>query len=202
MGNTYEFGDNPVAKLPALPQKGQVMIFISSENSASVVLTQTPPKFQRIMPIHHMSKPLFEALAKKLPTIKNSEYIMFVHNIVWDLLGLFEEITSADGDKEITWQRNLSLPTALSSVIKLSAAGMLSTNTGLVVANASQSVAPVALVQSCGPVKVALTTEQIQMTNALNVSPEMYCTGNAGTLQENYAHYFCFFETDTRFAQI
>ncbi|PPQ91185.1 hypothetical protein CVT25_000061 [Psilocybe cyanescens] len=79
---------------------------------------------------------------------------------------------------------------------------MLSTNTGLVVANTSQFVAPVALVQSHGPVKMALTTEQIQMANALDVSPEMYRTGNAGTLQENYARYLCFLETEARFAQL
>jgi len=70
-GNTYTFGDEPVAASPALQQKGKVMVFISANDPATIMPTGTLPSFQKSMPVHHMSKPLFEALGKKWPTIKN-----------------------------------------------------------------------------------------------------------------------------------
>ncbi|KIK04915.1 hypothetical protein K443DRAFT_4271 [Laccaria amethystina LaAM-08-1] len=50
-----------------------------------------------------MSKSLFDALGKKWATIKNPAYTIFAHDIIWTLLGSFEDITSVEGDEEITW---------------------------------------------------------------------------------------------------
>jgi hypothetical protein len=71
VGNTYTWGDESMADQPALHQKGKVLIYISSKDPSTVVPTETPPSFQCSMPVVHMSKPLFEALGKKSPTIKN-----------------------------------------------------------------------------------------------------------------------------------
>ena len=60
-----------MADQPALCQKGKVMIYISSKDPSTVVPSKTPPSFQCAVPVVHMSKPLFEALRKKSPTIKN-----------------------------------------------------------------------------------------------------------------------------------
>ena len=47
------------------------MVYISSSDPSSIVPTETPPSFQKMMVVSHMSKPLFDALGKKWPTIKN-----------------------------------------------------------------------------------------------------------------------------------
>jgi len=60
-----------MADQPALHQKGKVLVYISSKDPSTVVPTEMPPSFQCAMPVVHMSKPLFEALGKKSPTIKN-----------------------------------------------------------------------------------------------------------------------------------
>jgi hypothetical protein len=60
-----------MADQPALRQKGKVLVYISSNDPSTVVPTETPPSFQCVMPVVHMSKPLFEALGKKSPTIKS-----------------------------------------------------------------------------------------------------------------------------------
>jgi len=60
-----------MADQPALHQKGKVLVYISSKDPSMVVPIDTPPSFQCTMPVVHMSKPLFEALGKKSPTIKN-----------------------------------------------------------------------------------------------------------------------------------
>jgi hypothetical protein len=38
------------------------------------------------------------------------EYTIFVHDIVWTLLGSFEDITSVEGDEEITWHTENNKP--------------------------------------------------------------------------------------------
>ena len=34
--------------------------------------------------------------------IQQKEYVVLVHDVIWTLLGLYEVITSVDGDEEIT----------------------------------------------------------------------------------------------------
>jgi hypothetical protein len=57
--------------LPALQQKGKVMVYISSSDPSTILPTETPPSFQKMMVVTHMFKPLFDTLGKKWPTIKN-----------------------------------------------------------------------------------------------------------------------------------
>jgi len=71
LGNTYTWGEEPMADQPALRQKGKVLVYISSKDPSTVAPTETSPSFQCTVPVVYMSKPLFEALGKKSPTIKN-----------------------------------------------------------------------------------------------------------------------------------
>ena len=67
----FTWGEEPMADQPALHQKGKVLVYISDKNPSTVVPTETPPSFKCSISMVHISKPLFEALAKKSPTINN-----------------------------------------------------------------------------------------------------------------------------------
>jgi hypothetical protein len=45
-----------------------------------------------------------------LTLVVGIEYTIFVYDIIWTLLGSFEEITSVDGDEEITWHTENNKP--------------------------------------------------------------------------------------------
>ena len=42
--------------------------------------------------------------------IQQKEYVVLVHDAIWTLLGLYEVITSVDGDEEITWHTQNNKP--------------------------------------------------------------------------------------------
>ncbi|KIK05253.1 hypothetical protein K443DRAFT_3931 [Laccaria amethystina LaAM-08-1] len=67
--------------LPALQQKGKIMVYISSSDPSTIVPTETPPSFQKMMAVTHMSKSLFDALGKKWATIKNPAYTIFLREM-------------------------------------------------------------------------------------------------------------------------
>ena len=50
------------------------------------------------------------SIHRHILTFIEIEYTIFVHDIVWTLLGSFEEITSVDGDEEITWHTENNNP--------------------------------------------------------------------------------------------
>ncbi|KIJ92679.1 hypothetical protein K443DRAFT_113196, partial [Laccaria amethystina LaAM-08-1] len=203
VGNTYGFGDEPMVDLPALQQKGKVMVYISSSDPSTILPTETPPSFQKMMVVTHMSKPLFDTLGKKWPTIKNPEYTIFVHDIVWTLLGSFEEITSVEGDEEITWHTennkpvpqillsNFTLPSHLSTAVAASAVLPTAATTSLIVPVASASVQP-----QGG--RVHFTQEQTAMADALEIPVALRHTGNALKLQEHYTRYLALLEAEKR----
>jgi len=88
VGNTYGFGDDPIVDLPALQQKGKVIVYISSSNPSTVVPTETPPSFQKMVVVTHMSKPLFDGLGKKWPTIKNPGKLYYLNSYTYtDIIG-------------------------------------------------------------------------------------------------------------------
>ena len=71
IGNIFTFGDEPMADLPALRQKGKVMLHISDQDPSTIVPKEQAPSFQKSVEIQHMSKPLFKALGKSWPAIIN-----------------------------------------------------------------------------------------------------------------------------------
>jgi hypothetical protein len=66
--------------LPALQQKGKIMVYISSSDPSTIVPTETPPSFQKMMAVTHMSKSLFDALGKKWATIKNPGKLYYLNS--------------------------------------------------------------------------------------------------------------------------
>ncbi|EDR09218.1 uncharacterized protein LACBIDRAFT_326641 [Laccaria bicolor S238N-H82] len=210
VGNTYGFGDEPLVDLSALQQKGKIMVYILSSDPSTIVPTETPPSFQKMLAICHMSKPLFNALGKKWPTIKNPEYTIFVHDIVWTLLGSFEEITSVEGDEEITWHTennkpilqillsNFTLPSLSSTIVVASAA-----SPGLPVAAAATTSQLVPVM--AGPpqgVRVHFTQEQTIMADALEIPVALRRAGNALKLQEHYTRYLALLEAEKKFKKM
>ncbi len=149
------------------------------------------------------------------------EWTILVHDVIWTLLGSFSDITSFEGDEEITWnsennkpilhvllvhlflffslindliipQSNFTLPTALSTSVGTSATSVLSTNSGVSGASASQFVPLATSVQPQGSSKFAYTAEQTKFANALQIPSEMCCTGTSLTLQQHYARYLAY----------
>jgi hypothetical protein len=68
-----------VVDLPALQQKGKIMVYISNSDPSTIVPTETPPSFQKLMVVTHMSKSLFDALGKKWATIKNPGKLYYLN---------------------------------------------------------------------------------------------------------------------------
>jgi hypothetical protein len=149
-----------------------------------------------------------------------------VHDVIWTLLGSFSDITSVEGDEEITWnsennkpilrvllvhfffffsvitdliilQSNFTLPTILSMNAGAPAASVLSTNSGASAAGTSQFVSSAASVQTQGSGKFAYTAEQADFANALQIPSEMRRTGTSLTLQQHYTRYLVYLQALT-----
>ena len=116
------------------------------------------------------------SILRHILTFIEIEYTIFVHDIVWTLLGSFEEITSVEGDEQITWhtennklvlqillvtifyyllighliipQSNFTLPSHLSTAVSTSAGLPLAATTNLFVPVTSASVQPQGVCQS------------------------------------------------------
>jgi len=154
------------------------------------------------------------------------EWTILVHDVIWTLLGSFSDITSFEGDEEITWnsennkpilrvllvylfsffslindliilQSNFTLPTALSTSVGTSAASVLSTNSGVSGASASQFVPLATSVQPQGSSKFAYTAEQTKFADALQIPSELRRTGTSLTLQQHYARYLAYLKALT-----
>ena len=50
------------------------------------------------------------SIHRHILTFIEIEDTIFVHDIVWTLLGSFEEIISVEGDKELTWHTENNKP--------------------------------------------------------------------------------------------
>ncbi|KDR70295.1 hypothetical protein GALMADRAFT_144954 [Galerina marginata CBS 339.88] len=59
-----------------------------------------------------------------------TDYTIFVYDAIWTLLGSFDEITSVDGDEEITWETENNKPILRILLSNYTLPGVLSTNTG------------------------------------------------------------------------
>jgi hypothetical protein len=74
---------------------------------------------------------------------------------------------------------------------------MLSTNSGVSGASASQFGSLAASVQPQGSSKFAYTVEQTGFVNALQIPSEMHCTGTPLTLKQHYTCYLAYLNTLT-----
>jgi len=89
------------------------------------------------------------------------------------------------------------LPTALSTSVGTSAASVLSTNSGVSGASASQFVPLATSVQPQGSSKFAYTGEQTKFADALQIPSELRRTGTSLTLQQHYARYLAYLKALT-----
>ena len=89
----------------------------------------------------------------------------------------------------IILQSNFTLPTVFSTNICTPAASVLSTNSGVSGASASQFVPLAASAQPQGSSKFTYTAEQTDFANALQIPSEMCRTGTSLTLQQHYTSY-------------
>ena len=128
MENVYNWGDVTMAESTALHKRGTVFLYFSNKNPCEIIPTQSLPTMKTSVDVFNSSKPLFETLAKKFPDVSNKselqyivlqlyayfiqqkEYVVLVHYAIWTLLGLYEVITSVDGDEEITWHTQNNKP--------------------------------------------------------------------------------------------
>ena len=85
----------------------------------------------------------------------------------------------------------------MSSNVGTSAASVLSTNSGVSGASASQFVPLAASVQSQGSSRFTYTAEQTDFANALQIPSEMRRTGSQLTLQQHYMRYLAYFDALT-----
>ena len=137
-------------------------------------------------------------------------------------MGSFSDITSVEGDEEVTWssennklilrvllvfvffsplindliilQSNFTFPTVFSTNIGTPAASMLSTNSGVSGASASQFVPLAASAQPQGSRKFMYTVKQTDFANTLQIPSEMHCTGTSLTLQQHYTCYLAYLD--------
>jgi hypothetical protein len=110
MGNVYNWGDVTMADPPALRQRGSVFLYLSNRNPSEVIPTESPPSMRISVDVFNSSKPLFEALGKKYPEVTNNDYVIFVYDVIWALLGSYGVITSVDGDEDVTWHTENNKP--------------------------------------------------------------------------------------------
>jgi hypothetical protein len=162
-------------------------------------------------------------ISKLMLRFLNLEWTIFVHDAIWSLLGSFSDITSVEGDEEITWssennkpilrvllvfffslinnlnlilpQSNFTLPSALPTYIGTSSASVLSTNSGVSGASASKLVSLAASVQPQGSSKFAYTAEQTGFANALQIPSDLHRTGTPLTLKQHYTRYLAYLNT-------
>jgi hypothetical protein len=148
-----------------------------------------------------------------------------VHDVIWTLLGSFSDITSFEGDEEITWdsennkpilrvllvhfflfsvitdliilQSNFTLLTILSTNAGAPAASVLSTNSSASAAGTSQFISSAVSVQTQGSSKFSYTAEQADFANALQIPSELCCTGTSLTLQQHYTCYLIYLKALT-----
>ena len=97
----------------------------------------------------------------------------------------------------IILQSNFTLPTVFSTNIGTPAASVLSTNSGVSGASASQFVPLAASAQPQGSSKFTYTAEQTDFANALQIPSEMRRTGTSLTLQQHYTRYLAYFDALT-----
>ena len=145
-------------------------------------------------------------------------------------MGSFSDITSVEGDEEITWssennklilhvllvfvffyplindliilQSNFTFPTVFSTNIGTPAASVLSTNSGVSGASASQFVPLAASAQPQGSSKFTYTAKQTDFANTLQIPSEMHCTGTSLTLQQHYTCYLAYLDALTTFRKM
>ena len=97
----------------------------------------------------------------------------------------------------IILQSNFTLPTVFSTNIGTPAASVLSTNSGVSGASASQFVPLAASAQPQGSSKFTYTAEQTDFANALQIPSEMRRTGTSLTLQQHYTCYLAYLDALT-----
>jgi hypothetical protein len=128
MGNVYNWGDVTMSDSPAIRQRGLVYLYFSNQNPSEVIPIQSPPSMKIPLDVLNSSKPLFEALGRKYAEVTNNselqyiklnyhahffqhkDYVIFVHDVIWTLLGSYDVVTSADGDDDITWHAENNKP--------------------------------------------------------------------------------------------
>jgi hypothetical protein len=142
---------------------------------------------------------LFWVLSQTLPQLREMKRLPGAQRTIsqssvffWYLFLVFPLINDL-----IIPQSNFTLPTVFSTNVGTPAASVLSTNSGVSGASASQFVSLATSVQSQGSSKFTHTAEQTESANALQIPSELRRTGTLLTLQQHYTRYLAYLDSLT-----
>jgi hypothetical protein len=142
---------------------------------------------------------LFWVLSQTLPQLREMKRLPGAQRTIsqssvffWYLFFFFPLINDL-----IIPQSNFTLPTVFSTNVGTPAASVLSTNSGVSGASASQFVFLATFVQPQGSSKFTYTAEQTESANALRIPSELHRTGTSLTLQQHYACYLAYLKALT-----
>jgi hypothetical protein len=142
---------------------------------------------------------LFWVLSQTLPQLREMKRLPGAQRTIsqssvffWYLFLFFPLINDL-----IIPQSNFTLPTVFSTNVGTPAASVLSTNSGVSGASASQFVSLATSVQSQGSSKFTYTAEQTESANALQIPSELRRTGTSLTLQQHYTRYLAYLDSLT-----